>query len=777
MKTTGDEGDAVLELRDVSKSFGPVVALRAGSLRVEAGSIHALVGENGAGKSTLVKVVAGVYRRDGGEFLLGGEPVDFHSTAESKDAGIAVIYQEPTLFPDLSVTENIFMGRMPVRGNRRIDKASMHREAGDLFKRLGVHIDPRRPALGLSIADQQIIEIAKAISLDARLLVMDEPTAALSGNEVARLFAVARSLRDEGRALVFISHRFDEVFALCDTVTVMRDGSYISTTRIAETTESQIVAKMVGREVGDLFPKTPAPIGDVVLDVQGLETAGEFHGVSFQVRSGEIVGLAGLVGAGRSEIARAVFGVDAYDGGSVTLLGKPVPPHDPRAAIRAGIAFVPEDRRQQGLVLHGSVGKNIASVIRGGLDKAGFLTAGAEYKAARPWASRLEVKTNALDSTAATMSGGNQQKVVIAKWLATSPKLLIIDEPTRGIDVGTKAEVHRLLSELAGQGLAILMISSELPEVLGMADRVLVVCEGRITADIARDDATPENVMAAATRSGAGATKCTDLLIEPSQQSRGSRLLGNLLRSRELSIAIVLVLIVLAATAKRPTFVFSGDGWRDTLLAPSILLLLAIGQMVVIVTRNVDLSVGSILGVTAYVTGKIFIANPETPVVLVFLAGLLVGAALGAINGLLVAFFRVPALVVTLGTMYIFRGYLTHEIGNDRIVAGDIPANFEKLGTQQILTIPAADDHRPRRAGDRRLLPAHRARRPRALRHRLRPRRRQALRPQRRQARVRSVRALRGAGRPRRGLLTWPATPRRSPAPAATSSCRRWPRW
>ena len=494
---------AVLELRDVSKSFGPVVALRAGSLRVEAGSIHALVGENGAGKSTLVKVVAGVYRRDSGDFLLGGESVDFGSTAESKDSGIAVIYQEPTLFPDLSVTENIFMGRMPVKNNRRIggqiNRAGMHRETNALFQRLGVHIDPRRPALGLSIADQQIIEIAKAISLDARLLVMDEPTAALSGNEVARLFAVARSLRDEGRALVFISHRFDEVFALCDHVTVMRDGSYISTDRIAETTESQIVAKMVGREVGELFPKTPAEIGDVVLDVQGLETAGEFHGVSFQVRAGEIVGLAGLVGAGRSEIARAVFGVDAYDAGSVTLLGKPVPPKDPRAAIRAGMAMVPEDRRQQGLVIQGSVGKNIASVIRGELSKAGFLTAGSEYRAARPWASRLEVKTNALDMAAATMSGGNQQKVVIAKWLATHPKLLIIDEPTRGIDVGTKAEVHRLLSELAGQGLAILMISSELPEVLGMADRVLVVCEGRITADLPRDRATPEAVMHAAT--------------------------------------------------------------------------------------------------------------------------------------------------------------------------------------------------------------------------------------------------------------------------------------
>ena len=507
---TAATGTTVLELRDVSKSFGPVVALRSGSLRVEAGSIHALVGENGAGKSTLVKVVAGVYHRDAGEFLLGGEPVDFASTAESKGAGIAVIYQEPTLFPDLSVTENIFMGRMPVKHNRRIggqiDSASMHREAAALFQRLGVHLDPRRPALGLSIADQQIIEIAKAISLDARLLVMDEPTAALSGNEVSRLFAVARSLRDEGRALVFISHRFDEVFALCDTVTVMRDGSYISTDSITDTTESQIVAKMVGREVGELFPKTPAEIGDVVLDVQGLETAGEFHDISFQVRAGEIVGLAGLVGAGRSEIARAIFGVDAYDAGSVTVSGRAVPPQDPRAAIKAGVAFVPEDRRQQGLVLQGSIARNVSSVIRGSLTRAGLLTTAAENKAAAPWAARLAVKTNALDMKAATMSGGNQQKVVIAKWLATNPTLLIIDEPTRGIDIGTKAEVHRLLSELAGQGLAILMISSELPEVLAMADRVLVVCEGRITADIPRDEATPEKVMAAATRSSETAT-------------------------------------------------------------------------------------------------------------------------------------------------------------------------------------------------------------------------------------------------------------------------------
>lgn len=492
-------GPAALQLVQVSKSFGPVVALRSGSLTVHPGSIHALVGENGAGKSTLVKIVAGLYQRDGGDMLLHGTSVDFSSTAASKDAGIAVIYQEPTLFPDLSVTENLFMGRQPVGAGRRIDRKAMHDEAVALFSRLGVTLDPRRLAEGLSIADQQIIEIAKAISLDASVLIMDEPTAALSGVEVDRLFAVARSLRDEGRALVFISHRFDEVFDLCDTVTVMRDGEYISTDAIAETTSAAIVSKMVGREVAELFPKVPAEIGEPVLQVSGLERAGVFHDVSFEVRSGEIVALAGLVGAGRSEIARAVFGVDSYDSGTVTLNGTRIPGGKPRAAIQAGMGFVPEDRRQQGLVTDASVAHNVAAVIRGKLSKLGIITRSSENRASGPWSGRLEVKTNALDMHAATMSGGNQQKVVIAKWLATDPSLLIIDEPTRGIDVGTKSEVHRLISELAGQGMAILMISSELPEVLGMADRVLVVCEGRITADIDRADATPESVMTAAT--------------------------------------------------------------------------------------------------------------------------------------------------------------------------------------------------------------------------------------------------------------------------------------
>ena len=497
----------VLELSKVVKSFGAVIALRSGSLRLEQGSIHALVGENGAGKSTLVKIVAGLYRRDAGDIRLRGEEVDFGSTAQAKAAGVAVIYQEPTLFPDLSVTENVFMGRQPTDRLGRIDRRRMRTEVLDLFRRLGVQIDPDRLAEGLSIADQQIIEIAKAVALDARVLIMDEPTAALSGVEVERLFAVARSLRDEGRGIVFISHRFDEVFSLCDTITVMRDGSFVSSDPTDEVTEDEIVRRMVGRDVTELFPKQETVVGEPLLVVENLSSAGVFTDVSFTVRSGEIVALAGLVGAGRSEIARAVFGVDGYDDGTVRVAGRAVPKRRPTAAMAAGLALVPEDRRKQGLVLDESVSRNATLAIRGRLSKLGFIRNAAENEAARVWASRLQLKTSALDTLAGTLSGGNQQKVVLGKWLAPEPRVLIIDEPTRGIDVGTKAEVHRLLSELAGRGMGILMISSELPEVLGMADRVLVVREGRITAELDREHADAENVMFAATHAAEEAAR------------------------------------------------------------------------------------------------------------------------------------------------------------------------------------------------------------------------------------------------------------------------------
>lgn len=492
----------VLALHGALKTFGPVIALGDGTIELRAGEIHALCGENGAGKSTLVKILAGLYAPDEGEFSVAGSPVSFRSVADSKAAGISVIYQEPTLFPDLSVAENIFIGRQPRHRIGLIDHARMRADAAGLFEKLGVELDPGRSAEGLSIADQQIIEIAKAISLDARVLVMDEPTAALSGVEVERLFTVARGLRDAGAAILFISHRFDEVFGLSDRITVMRDGRYIGTHYTSATSVEEVVREMVGRNVESLYPTSDADVGEAVLTVTGLQRRGVFTGINFQVRSGEIVALAGLVGAGRTEVARAVFGIDRYDAGSVTVNGRKLAPGAPKAAISAGVGFVPEDRRKQGLVMGLSVGRNTTLTLRDRFRTAGLINGRKEQAAARKWTAKLRVKTATLEQPVSTLSGGNQQKVVLAKWLATQPVLLIVDEPTRGIDVGTKAEVHRLISELAGQGLAILMISSELPEVLGMADRILVMHEGRITAELDRTSATSEAVMYAATASG-----------------------------------------------------------------------------------------------------------------------------------------------------------------------------------------------------------------------------------------------------------------------------------
>ncbi|CNE72229.1 ABC transporter ATP-binding protein [Mycobacterium tuberculosis] len=509
MSAAGRSAPPTLALVNVSKSFGAVRALQGVTLELHAGEVHALAGENGAGKSTVVKTFAGVHRPDAGEVRVDGEPAVFAGPADAQAAGVAVIYQEPTLFPDLSVAENIFMGRQPRRALGRIDRRTMHAETAKLFRRLGVALDPQQPARGLSIADQQVVEIAKAISRDARVLIMDEPTAALTGQEVARLFAVTRTLRDQGCAVLFISHRLEEIFELCQRVTTLRDGTYIGTDRVEDITPDDLVRRMVGRDLDALYPKQDVTPGEVALKVSRLTREGAFTDVSFEVRRGEIVALAGLVGAGRSEVARAIFGVDRWDAGAVEVRGRALPAGSPTAAMSAGLALVPEDRRQQGLVMDMSIERNMGltqlKALRRATGRGGLISRRVERDRAADWGLRLRLKYARLGDSVGVLSGGNQQKVVLAKWLATEPTVLIVDEPTRGIDVGTKAEVHRLLSELAAQDLAVLMISSDLPEVLGMADRVLVMHEGRLTAEIARADATEESVMAAATgRVGAG---------------------------------------------------------------------------------------------------------------------------------------------------------------------------------------------------------------------------------------------------------------------------------
>jgi rhamnose transport system ATP-binding protein len=487
----------LLEITDAYKRFGGVQALAGASLRVGAGEIVGLLGENGAGKSTLVKTLAGLHELDDGSVTLDGKIFSQGNPRTAREQGIAIIYQEPSLFPDLTLAENVFVGRQPVSGGR-VDWKAMRARASALFADLGIDLDPRRLARGLSIADQQMVEIVKALSIDAQIIIMDEPSAALSAVEVERLLGVARRLKSQGRGVIYISHRLDEVVELCDSVTVMRDGATVASAPVSDIDTAQIVRWMVGREITDMFPKVAAVVGDVVLSVSGLGSGGQFHDISFDVRSGEIVALAGLVGSGRSEVVRAIFGIDGHDAGTLTLNGKVLKSHSPAKAMNAGIALVPEDRRLQGLFMPSSITHNTAVTVLKRLRRGPFLTTSSERKVAKDWGARLQLKYANIDDPVERLSGGNQQKVVLAKWLATDPTLLIVDEPTRGIDVGTKAEVHRLLSEQAAKGTAILMVSSDLPEVLGMADRIIVMREGRQVAEMSRQNATQENVMAAA---------------------------------------------------------------------------------------------------------------------------------------------------------------------------------------------------------------------------------------------------------------------------------------
>jgi rhamnose transport system ATP-binding protein len=488
----------LLRVRDIEKSFPGVRALSGVSFDVRAGEVHALLGENGAGKSTLIKIVSGVYPPDLGSILIEGREVRFASPDEARRAGVATIYQELLLFPELSVAENIFLGHAPLAGSGRIDWRTMRAQAEKLLASLEIDDLTADEIVGaLSVGNRQRVEILRALSHDARILIMDEPTAALTESDVARLFDVVRRLKRRGVGVVYISHRLDEIFAVADRVTVLRDGAFVGARKVADTNASELVQMMVGRRIDNLFPKTKASIGAPVLEALNLLRRPLTKGVSLVVRAGEIVGLAGLVGSGRSELAQTLFGITPAESGEIRLDGERVRIDSAENARARGIAYVPEDRGAQGLVRRMSVLHNFSLAALGVLSHAGFIDRARERRMAEEGVARFSVKTSSVDEIAGRLSGGNQQKIVLGKWLANNPKLLILDEPTRGIDVGAKAEIHRLMSELAAEGVAILMISSELPEVLGMSDRVLVMREGRLVAEFDRAAATSEAVGAA----------------------------------------------------------------------------------------------------------------------------------------------------------------------------------------------------------------------------------------------------------------------------------------
>jgi rhamnose transport system ATP-binding protein len=497
---TAAEAEALptVQLQGVAKKYGGVYAVRDVDLDLYSGEVHALLGENGAGKSTLVKMLAGVHRPTEGRLLIDGVEVQLHSPAQAHAAGISVVHQEPALFPDLDVAENIYLGRHP-RRRGRLDWRRLYADAATHLEELGVSLDVRAKVETLSVAERQIVEIAKALSLKARVLVLDEPTAALSAAEVEDFFRIVRRLRGRGVAVLFVSHRLEEIQSLADRITVLRDATLAVTVPASTLTTEQLIRHMVGRRLDDLYPKTAVEPGDVVLAVDGLSRTGVFDGVSFEVRAGEVVGFCGLVGAGRSEVARAVFGIDRASSGTVAVDGRVVRVASPSDAMAHGIALVPEDRHGQGLVLDWDIATNTSLSTLGAVSSRGLISRRRERALAQGYVDQLAVKCSGVAQSLRNLSGGNQQKVVLAKWLATQPRVLILDEPTRGVDIGTKAEVHRLISDLAKEGLAIVMISSELPEVIGISDRIVVLHEGRVTAQFDRGEATQEALMAAAT--------------------------------------------------------------------------------------------------------------------------------------------------------------------------------------------------------------------------------------------------------------------------------------
>ncbi|WP_123040227.1 sugar ABC transporter ATP-binding protein [Cohnella candidum] len=492
------ETEYVLELKGITKIFPGVKALDDVYFKLRPGEIHALMGENGAGKSTFIKVITGVHRPDEGEMFLNGRKVDFRHPTDAQKAGIAAIYQHVTCYPDLSVTENIYMGHEKIAsGTKRVLWKEMHEEAGRLLRELGASFSPKTQMGALSVAEQQIVEIAKALSVDAKIIIMDEPTAALTRSESEELYRIAERLRDQGKSIIFISHRFEDMYRLAGVVTVFRDSRYIGTWNVDEISNHDLIIAMVGREISQLFPKKEAQIGEEVLRTEGLGRTGYFADVAFSLRRGEILGLTGLVGAGRTEVCQAIFGIDRPDKGKIFVKGREVRIRSPREAMGLGIGYLPEDRQKQGLVLQWAIGRNITLSTLEKITAKGALQPRKELDIAKRLAEKVGVKAKSVFDLVSSLSGGNQQKVVFAKLLTADLDVLILDEPTKGVDVGAKSAIYDIIGDLACAGYGVILVSSEMPEIIGLCDRVAVMREGRITAMLNRDELTQEAILAA----------------------------------------------------------------------------------------------------------------------------------------------------------------------------------------------------------------------------------------------------------------------------------------
>jgi rhamnose transport system ATP-binding protein len=685
----------VIELRGITKRFGPVEVLSGVDLTLRAGRVHSLAGENGAGKSTLVKILGGIHQPDGGQILKDGIDTSILGAADARRKGIAVIHQHPAIFPDLSTAENIFVGRQP-RGMYGIDWAAMNSRARELLSSLRVEIDVGAPVKMLSIAERQVVEIAKALSIDARVLVMDEPTSSISSREVDRLFEIVAHLKKQGVAVLFISHFIEEILGLGDEVTILRSGKRITTLPTSDLTPEQTVRYMIGTEPGAFFPKEDLQIGRPVLSVRGLSGAGFVEDISFELRAGEILGFFGLVGAGRSEVAHMLFGITRPDRGQIQVDGRVVQPNSPRHAMRLGISFLPEDRHQQGLVLQFPIRANeTLPVLRQLANRFGVVDRPREAEIARDFAGRMRVVATGIEQLTNTVSGGNQQKVLLAKWLIPSPKILILDEPTRGIDVGAKAEIHRIISNLASQGIAVILISDDAREVIGMADRIIVFRGGRIAAESVRGSFDREALLLAAAhtaRDRGSSEALRNALTRPAKSAvalpGGSRgLIARLVRVRELGLVVALLLICGAVALREPRFLQEAN-LEQVALSATLVCIVALGEAAVIIARQIDLSVGAMVATSAFISAEWLEHHPEGSILLVILLGCAVGCALGVINSLLVAIFRIPAIVATLGTLAMYRGGVIVLAGGRQISATVLPDSYGDIARIHVAGVP-----------------------------------------------------------------------------------------
>ncbi len=670
--------DPVLRLSGIQKSFGGVPALRGAGLEVNPGEVHGLVGENGAGKSTLINIATGLLRPDGGELVLAGNGVTLSGVRHAAELGIAVVHQEADLFPQLSIAENMLLARGLVRGPGGLIRwAETYSEAERLVSAIGESFNVRQTAADLSTARRMMSGIATAVSGQARILFLDEPTASLTLKEIENLFEQIRRLRQAGVAIVYVSHRLQEVLEICDRVTVMRDGETIETFSTAGLTMDRMVAAMVGRNLSQLYEKTPVQIGAVRLKVSGAsDPNGAFMDISIEVRSGEIVGLYGFVGAGRSELGQALFGLWALDFGEIALDGQKLNLHSPRQAVDAGLAYLPEDRLVQGIFRGHSLRTNASVAVLRLLSRYGWVQALPEQRLANDVVRDMRVRASSTEQAIGTLSGGNQQKVVFGRWQATQPKVFILDEPTRGVDVGAKAEIHKLICELASRGTAILMISSELPEIMAMSDRVVTLSEGRHTGTFRPDADSQETIAAAAVPQATGNNR-----MSPSAQPAK---MGRFFQFREVGLMAFVFMLSIVMSFLKPSQFATVQNFYDVLANAAMPAIMAQGAMLIICGGGIDISVGSMMGLVGALSGMA--ANSGIPPLLCLALALFSGGALGALNGGIALLARIHPIIVTLAGISIYRGFLQALTGGREVV--QLPQLYRAIADGNFLDIP-----------------------------------------------------------------------------------------